>query len=97
MTFDNKSTAPGGMTCADFQEQLPNIFASSAEALNEDPHRHAHLLACENCSALVRDLEYIAEAARQLFEPQEPSENLWAKIQTSMDSDAEIAKPNGKN
>ena len=95
MTFDNKVTAPGGLTCAEFQDQLPNIFASSAEA-NEDPHFHAHLQACENCSNLVRDLESIADAARQLFEPHDPSDNLWAKIQTSMDSDAEIFKPNGK-
>ncbi len=95
MTFDDKATAPGGITCADFQEQLPSLFATSTDTLNEDPHLHAHLQACENCSALVRDLEYIADAARQLFEPQEPNDNLWAKIQHSMDSDQEIVKPNG--
>jgi hypothetical protein len=37
-----------------------------------------------NYSALIRDLEYIAAEARKLFEPAEPSDDLWDKIQSKL-------------
>ena len=43
--------------CDEFQQQLPELFDSE-----QDLSAHAHLQTCKNCSALVRDLEYIAAA-----------------------------------
>lgn len=42
-----------------------------------------------NYSALIRDLEYIAKQARMLFEPaaEEPSEDVWNKIQSKLKND----------
>jgi hypothetical protein len=34
---------------------------------------------------LVRDLEYIAEAARQLIPEVEPESDLWAKIELAIE------------
>jgi hypothetical protein len=74
------------MSCADFQEQLPDLFASGNNGLPEDTALYAHLKTCENCTALVRDLQYIADQARQLLQPtHEPSDNVWKRIQEGMD------------
>jgi len=86
MTFDKKTPSP--MDCADFQEKLPEMFASGADSLSGDPTLLEHLKTCENCSALVRDLQYIADQARQLLEPtHEPSDSLWDKIRKEMAAD----------
>lgn len=80
------STVP--LTCAEFQEHLPEFFASGAERDTNDPALLDHLKTCENCSALVRDLQYIADQARQLLEPtEEPSDDVWEKIQKGLASD----------
>lgn len=80
------SSAP--LSCADFQEQLPDLFAAGPGGSTEDPALLEHLKTCENCSALVRDLQYIADQARQLLKPtHEPSDNVWKKIQESLASD----------
>ena len=79
------SSAP--LSCAEFQQQLPDLFAAGNEGV-ADPTLTEHLKTCENCSALVRDLQYIADQARQLLEPtHEPSDNVWKKIQESLASD----------
>jgi len=90
----SKSSAP--LSCAEFQQQLPDLFAASNESLPDDPALLEHLKTCENCSALVRDLQYIADQARQLLEPtHEPSDNVWEKIQKSLDADPTyVANPN---
>jgi hypothetical protein len=93
-TQNNRSGTP--LTCAEFQEHLPELFASGAESLTDDPALREHLNTCENCSALVRDLQYIADQARQLLEPtHEPSDNVWKKIQEELASGpaAEAEKP----
>ncbi len=43
-----------------------------------------HLKTCENCAALVRDLEYIAQQAKLLLPIHEPSPAVWEKISTAM-------------
>ena len=79
------------LDCAEFQEQLPQMFASDGES-EERPELRAHLATCTNCSALVRDLEYIAEQARLLLEPtEEPSPDVWSNIQSKLTTDG---KPN---
>ena len=83
------SSAP--LSCAEFQQQLPDLFAAGNEGV-ADPALTEHLKTCENCSALVRDLQYIADQARQLLEPtHEPSDNVWKKIQESLASDPTYA------
>jgi hypothetical protein len=77
--FDN-------MTQADFEQRLPEIFASQTGKVSEDPRLAKFLAGHPDAAALVRDLETIAETARSLFEPavHEPSDDLWAKIQSRM-------------
>jgi hypothetical protein len=65
--------------CAVFQDQLPSLFESS-----EDLTNHPHLKTCENCSALVRDLEYIAQQAKLLLPIHDPSPEVWEKIQDEL-------------
>ena len=88
MTLNSNSKSPATISCADFQEQLPDLFASGGNGIPEDPALVDHLKTCENCSALVRDLQYIADQASLLLQPNlEPSDNVWKKIQEGLDSD----------
>ncbi|HMH15966.1 MAG TPA: hypothetical protein VK578_22900 [Edaphobacter sp.] len=76
------------LTCADFQEQLPDLFAAGGNGVPEDPDLREHLKTCETCSALVRDLQYIADQASLLLQPtHEPSDNVWKRIQAEIDSE----------
>ena len=91
----NQQTGP--ISCAEFQEHLPELFAAS-NGNTDDPILKAHLDTCENCSALVRDLQYIADQARMLLEPaeEEPSDAVWSKIRSELDSehiDGPIPRP----
>ena len=67
------------MNCAEFQEKIPELFESGADVSKE-----AHLLGCENCSALVRDLEYIASQAKLLLPIHDPSPEVWENIQVAL-------------
>lgn len=75
------------MTQADFEERLPEIFATQTTGkVSDDPRLQKFLAAHPDAAALVRDLETIAEHARSLFEPvHDPSDDLWAKIQSRLD------------
>jgi hypothetical protein len=76
------------ISCAEFQEHLPELFAN-ANGNVDDPILKAHLDTCENCSALVRDLKYIADQARILLEPveEEPSDDVWSNIKNKLKSE----------
>jgi hypothetical protein len=75
------------ISCVEFQEQLPQMFATDGD-INESPELRAHLVTCTNCAALVRDLEYIAEQARMLLEPtHDPSPDVWSNIQSKLTKD----------
>lgn len=65
--------------CDDFQQQLPELFDSNADLID-----HPHLSTCANCSALVRDLEYIAAQAKLLLPIHEPSPAVWQNIQGAL-------------
>jgi hypothetical protein len=67
------------MTCAEFQETLPELFESHA-----DLNAQEHLKTCENCAALVRDLEYIASQAKLLLPMHDPSPAVWDHIQQAL-------------
>lgn len=83
------SATDNTMTCAEFQEKLPELFEAQADLGAED-----HLKTCENCAALVRDLEYIAAQAKLLLPIHDPSPAVWEHIQKSIrDGDGSDAKP----
>lgn len=65
--------------CNEFQRRLPELFDSE-----EDLVAHAHLKTCDNCSALVRDLEYIAAQAKLLLPIHDPSPAVWNNIQHAL-------------
>lgn len=67
------------MTCAEFQDALPELFESQTDLTG-----HEHLRNCENCAALVRDLEYIASQARLLLPIHDPSPAVWENIQQAI-------------
>jgi len=70
------------MNCADFQERLPELFETHADLSTEE-----HLKSCENCSALVRDLEYIAQQAKLLLPIHDPSPAVWDNIRSAIRND----------
>lgn len=67
------------MTCAEFQETLPDLFEAHADLNSQE-----HLKTCENCAALVRDLEYIASQAKLLLPMHDPSPAVWDHIQQAI-------------
>jgi hypothetical protein len=67
------------MDCAQFQQRLPELFESG-----EDLSADSHLLNCENCRALVRDLQYIAQQAKLLLPIHDPSPHVWDNIQLGL-------------
>jgi hypothetical protein len=70
------------MTCTEFQDALPELFETQA-----DLSGHEHLKSCENCAALVRDLQYIASQARLLLPIHDPSPEVWDNIQQAIQQD----------
>lgn len=70
------------MTCTEFQDALPELFETQA-----DLSGHEHLKSCENCAALVRDLQYIASQARLLLPIHDPSPAVWDQIQQAIRQD----------
>jgi hypothetical protein len=79
---NNQAMMTSEQPCADFQEQLPYLFESGANLAEQD-----HLKTCEQCSALVSDLEYIAQQAKLLLPIHDPSPAVWENIQTSLSSE----------
>lgn len=67
------------VSCEQFQDKLADLFESGADLSKQE-----HLRGCEQCSALVRDLEYIAQQAKLLLPIHDPSPAVWENIQTSL-------------
>ena len=86
MTSDRTHTPKD---CSEFQEQLPGLFDSGAD-LVEDPH----VKTCENCAALVRDLEYIAAQAKLLLPLHDPSPAVWENIHSALSRESKNDKEN---
>jgi hypothetical protein len=74
------------MTVAEFEQHLPELFASGEGGkLSEDPRLTKFLAVNPNCAALVRDLETIAETAQSLFAvEQDPSDAVWSNIASKL-------------
>jgi hypothetical protein len=70
---------PKNMTCEEFQAHMPELIGSG-----EDASAHPHVQNCALCSALLQDLETIAQAARELFPVQDPPDRLWEQIQSAI-------------
>jgi hypothetical protein len=87
MTDVRKAANGTTVDCAVFQDQLPRLFESG-----EDLTTQSHLKTCENCSALVRDLEYIAQQAKLLLPIHDPSPEVWENIQTAIRKEPSRAK-----
>ena len=86
MTSSDNRLDPEAMTAQEFEDHLPEFFATNKGRLSDDPRLHRFLTDNPASAALVRDLEYIAEAARQLLEPveEEPSADVWHNIQSKL-------------
>jgi hypothetical protein len=67
------------LTCAEFQALLPELL-DSPNSLSQ----HPHLQHCDNCRALLTNLESIAEAVRHLFPVVEPPDTLWGQIELAI-------------
>ena len=76
------------MTCAEFQATIPDLFEAHADFGVQE-----HIKSCENCAALVRDLEYIAAQARLLLPIHDPSPAVWDNIQQAIRKDAQAGSP----
>lgn len=64
------------MTCAEFQEVLPEILEGSGTA-----EQQAHLQLCSTCSDLVSDIHLISQQSGQLRAVEEPSPRVWNSIE----------------
>ncbi len=79
-------------TCKEFEQALPELFErAQGGKLSADPRFAVILRDCPQAAELVRDLEYIAETARMLLEPEieAPSSDVWSAIQSKLSSDTE--------
>jgi len=75
------------LTPAEFEQYLPELFASGGGKVSEDPRLAKFLADNPDAANLVRDLEAIADAAKSLFEPAEdvePSDSLWSSIASKL-------------
>lgn len=74
-------------TCQEFEQALPELFErAQGGKLSADPRFAVILRDCPQAAELVRDLEYIAETARMLLEPEieAPSSDVWSAIQSKL-------------
>jgi hypothetical protein len=77
-----------GMTCEEFQEQLPELIGSGSDAAS-----HPHVQNCELCRAFLSELEAIAAAARELFPVEDPPDRVWEQIQSAIQEEEDKASP----
>jgi len=75
-------SSPKNMSCAEFQDHLPELIASGENVLN-----HPHMQGCDLCRALYAELEVIAQAARDLLSTVEPPDELWENIESAIKGD----------
>ncbi len=73
------------MNCEEFQEQLPQL-------IEDGVYDHPHLRTCQRCTALLRELEEIADAAKQLLPLYEPPDKVWLDLQKKLGLEDDPAK-----
>jgi len=67
------------MTCAEFEEVLPEIIEGDRTAEQE-----THLRNCFACQGLVSDLEFISHQAKLLQSCDEPSPRVWNTLEVAL-------------
>lgn len=85
--IDNRKANGITPDCASFQEKLPSLFESE-----EDKSTQPHLQTCENCRALVADLQYIADQAKIMLPLHDPSPEVWNRVQNAIKKEPSRAK-----
>lgn len=86
-----RTTASASMTLAEFEQRLQStgFFDATTGEISDEPRLQAFLTENPDSAALVRDLQYIAVAAKSLFDSEvdtEPSDSVWSKIQSELKS-----------
>ena len=83
------------MTAADFEERLPDLFASNNGHVSDKPELKQFFEQNPTCAELVRDLEVIAKVAEDLLRPveEEPSDLVWNNIQSKLGMAASAEEP----
>lgn len=76
------------MTCAEFQQVLPEMLEGEHNTEHE-----AHLASCSACSNLISDLNAISEAARQLRASEDPSPRVWNSLEIALRQEGLIRQP----
>jgi hypothetical protein len=76
------------MTCAEFQEVLPDMLEGSSNAAQE-----AHVSRCIACSQLVADINFIAQQAKLLEPTEDPSPRVWNSIEIMLRQEGLIHEP----
>jgi hypothetical protein len=75
------------MSLSEFEQRLPEFFATGTGSISDDARLQAFLKENPDSAALVRDLEYIAQAAGDLLNREdEPSDAVWQNIQNELKS-----------
>ena len=89
MTQNTANSNAEKMTFAEFEERLPEFFATGTGQISDDSRLQAFLRENPDSAALVRDLESIAAAAKDLLEPEvgEPNDDVWRNIQRELKSE----------
>jgi len=67
------------MTCAEFEQLLPEIVDGGCNQEQE-----AHLHSCAGCAGVVADLQQISRIAKSLPPSAEPSPRVWSSISTTL-------------
>ena len=67
------------MTCAEFEEVLPDVLDGS-----RDLEVEAHLKACPKCWELLSDLRAITEECKLLRASEEPPSRVWNSIENTL-------------
>jgi len=68
------------MSCEEFSASMAGLIAAG-----EDITAHPHVRRCRLHRALLKDLEAIAQVARQMFPEVEPSDTVWDGIQARLE------------
>ena len=80
---DASDSRPAGSATIN-PDDLHDLFGTPVAEGSDEEDPLAQLRLDPNYAALLKDLEAIRDAAKQLFAPTEPSDDLWSKIQSQL-------------
>jgi hypothetical protein len=79
------------MTCAEFEEVLPEMLEGEVNREQQD-----HLRLCPTCLELLSDLDLIAKEARSLQADVDPNPRVWNSIEIALRQEGLIREPEVK-